>query len=242
MKIFGLILVRADSKRLPNKCFLNFGKVSVLEHIIKRCKYFKITPIICTSNKKVNSKILQVAKKNKVKYFVGSDQNKIKRMSDCVKKFKIKYFHTIDADDPFFCGIQIKNSMKILLKGYDVVFPSKISAEGGASVGFSINSSFLNKLSSKLRVNSKTEMMWKFFRLIENRSEATLQRQENEIKNIRLTLDYYEDYIFLKILRDQLGNLASRKKLYLFIKKNKFLASINFFRNEEWKINQNYLK
>ena len=242
MKIFGLILVRANSKRLPNKCFLNFGKISVLEHIIKRCKYFKITPIICTSNKKVNLKILQIAKKNKVKYFVGSDQNKIKRLSDCVKKFNIKYFHTIDADDPFFCGIEIRKSIKILLNGYDVVFPSKISSLGGASVGFSINSKFINELSSKIRSTQKTEMMWNFFKLIKNRRKITLQKQENEIKNDRLTLDYYEDYIFLKILRDQLGNYASRKKLYLFIKKNKFLASINYFRNKEWKINQNYLK
>ena len=182
MKIFGLILVRANSKRLPNKCYLSFGKVSVLEHIIKRCEYFKITPIICTSNKRENFKILKIAKKNKIKYFVGSDQNKIKRMSDCVKKFKVNFFHTIDADDPFFCGIQVKNSIKLLLKGHDVVFPTKISSEGGASVGFSINSSFLHKLNSKLGINSKTEMMWKFFKLIKSRSEIKRLIKSNGIK------------------------------------------------------------
>jgi len=242
MKIYGLILVRAGSKRLAHKCFLPFGKISMIEHIIKRCKYFKITPIICTSNKKANIKIIKLAKKMKIEHFIGSDQNKIKRLSDCVKKFKIKYFHTIDADDPFFCGIQIRKSIKLLLNGHDVVYPSKISSSGGASVGFSINSKFINELSSKIKFSQRTEMMWKFFPLIKKKSVVTLPKQENEITKVRLTLDFYEDYIFLNILRNKLGNLASRKKIYLFMKKNRILADINYFRNKEWKRNQNYLK
>ena len=55
---------------------------------------------------------------------------------------------------------------------------------------------------------------------------------------IRLTLDYYEDYIFLKIIRDFLGNNASRKNIYKLINKMPELAKINFFRNSEWKLNQ----
>jgi spore coat polysaccharide biosynthesis protein SpsF (cytidylyltransferase family) len=237
-KIYGLILVRAGSKRLPNKCFLDFGKISMIEHIITRCKKFRITPIVCTSDKKENIKIIKIAKKTKTKYFVGSNHNKIKRMSDCVKKFKIKYFHTIDADDPFFCGNQVKRSIKILLKGYDIVFPSKNSSLGGASVGFSINSDFLNKLNLKLKLNQKTEMMWKFFGLIKDRNTTTLPNQDYDMRNTRLTLDYYEDYIFLCILRKYLGNFASRKKIFLFLKKNKILKSINFFRNKDWQRKQ----
>ena len=38
-KISGIILVRSDSKRLPNKCFLDFGKVNILEHISLFLKY-----------------------------------------------------------------------------------------------------------------------------------------------------------------------------------------------------------
>ena len=81
-------------------------------------------------------------------------------------------------------------------------------------------------------------MIWKFFGLIKNRNVLTLPKQNYDIKNTRLTLDYYEDYIFLSILRKYLGNLASRKEIFLFLKKNKILTSINLFRNKEWQINQ----
>ena len=46
-KFVGLILVRSKSK-ISNKCFLKFGKMNILEHIIKRCKFYKIEPIVCT--------------------------------------------------------------------------------------------------------------------------------------------------------------------------------------------------
>ena len=52
MTIDGIILVRSSSSRLKNKCFLEFGDVNIIEHIIKRCKKSKIKPIICTTRSK----------------------------------------------------------------------------------------------------------------------------------------------------------------------------------------------
>ena len=101
-KIYGLISVRSNSKRLRKKCFLDFGGVNLLEHIILRCKYGGITPIVCTSNKDIDKKVIKVAKKLKVKFFKGPEKNKLLRWYLCCKKFKIKRFHTVDADDPFF--------------------------------------------------------------------------------------------------------------------------------------------
>ena len=57
--------------------------------------------------------------------------------------------------------------------------------------------------------------------------------------NARLTLDYPEDYIFLESIRLILGNLTSRKNIYNLLKKNPNLIKINYFRNKEWKNNQN---
>ena len=41
MTIDGIILVKSSSSRLKNKCFLEFGDVNIIEHIIKRCKKSK---------------------------------------------------------------------------------------------------------------------------------------------------------------------------------------------------------
>ena len=53
-----------------------------------------------------------------------------------------------------------------------------------------------------------------------------------------MTLDYYEDYIFLSVVRKLLGNNASRKNIYNLLKKMPEISKINFFRNSEWRINQ----
>ena len=238
MKINGIILVRSDSSRLKNKCYLKFGKINVIEHIIKRCKEFKITPIICTTTNKEDKKLINISKKNKCKFFAGSAINKILRISDCCKFYKIKSFHTIDADDPFFCGNEIKSSMELLKKGYDIIKPTKISASGGASVGFSVNSSIFHKISSKIKKNQDTEMMWKFFYKEKGLKIKILPKQKYEMINCRLTLDYYEDYIFLNTIRLILGNNASRKEIFNLIKHNPEICEINFFRNEQWKENQ----
>jgi spore coat polysaccharide biosynthesis protein SpsF (cytidylyltransferase family) len=237
-KLFGLILVRSKSSRLKKKCFLPFGEVNILEHIINRCRFYGITPIVCTSNHKEDDQIIKICKKSKTISFRGSLKNKILRISECCKKLNISEFHTIDADDPFFCGDQVKNSMLLLKRGYDIVKPTIISSNGGASVGFSIKSEVIIKLSKKIKKIENTEMMWFFFNKMSNLKIITLKPYNYEIKDVRLTLDYYEDYIFLSILRKMLGNLASRRDIYFFLKKNVELTKINFFRNFEWKKNQ----
>ena len=40
----AIITVRSESSRLPRKCFLPFGKMSVIEHIIKRTKHYNLEP------------------------------------------------------------------------------------------------------------------------------------------------------------------------------------------------------
>jgi len=237
-KISGIILVRSDSKRLPNKCFLDFGKVNILEHIIKRCLYYEITPIICTTSLKSDIKIVNLAKKLNVLYYCGSAKNKILRISNCCKKFNVEIFHTIDADDPFFCGKEVKRSMKCLTSlSFDIVEPTVVSSKGSGTVGYSVKSDAFHRLSKKIKINTDTEMMWNFFKKLVNIKIKRLSKSKFDC-NARLTLDYPEDYIFLESIRLLLGNLTSRKNICTLLKKNPNLTKINYFRNKEWKRNQ----
>ena len=79
--INGFVTVRSSSSRLPKKCFLDFFGISVLEHIILRCKFGGINPIICTTTNKRDDKIINVARKLNVKFFRGPENNKILRLS-----------------------------------------------------------------------------------------------------------------------------------------------------------------
>lgn len=237
-KNFGIILVRSESKRLPNKCFLDFGKSNVLEHIINRCKYYKIIPIVCTTSLKSDDKIIKLSKKLNVGFYRGHSRNKIFRISNCCKKFKLKTFHTIDADDPFFCGYEVRRSMNYLNSfSLDIVKPTTISSKGSGLVGYSAKADIFHRLSKKIKINSDTEMMWNYFKKLKNIKTKRLPKSKIDC-DARLTLDYVEDYIFLESIRLLLGNLTSRKKICNLLKKNPDIKKINYFRNKDWKNNQ----
>jgi|TARA_B110000114_G_scaffold109110_1_gene114561 spore coat polysaccharide biosynthesis protein SpsF len=246
VKYFGLITVRSDSTRLKKKCLLKFGKVNVLEHIIMRALKSKIVPIVCTTTNKSDSILEKISKKYKVKCFRGSVKNKIKRWHDCAKKNKINFFHTIDADDPFFDPLAIKKSLLECKSNNDIIFPSRVSRSGGASEGYSFSFgaiSKLNHLVKQLRKNhnsTDTEMIEKFidYKIF---TTKTLEGSKYELKKARLTLDYQEDYKMLTEIRDSCGNFASRKKINNFLKKNKDILKINFFRNICWEKRQKKL-
>ncbi|MBF0205432.1 MAG: hypothetical protein HQK53_00950, partial [Oligoflexia bacterium] len=125
--IFGFITVRSTSTRLPGKCFLPFGEVNVLTHVIRRTRHFNIKPIVCTSVDPADDKIAQIAKNESVQIYRGPLNNKLRRWANCALQFNIKSFHTIDADDPFFDGEEIKKSIYILnTESLDMVYPSEL--------------------------------------------------------------------------------------------------------------------
>jgi spore coat polysaccharide biosynthesis protein SpsF (cytidylyltransferase family) len=59
---------------------------------------------------------------------------------------------------------------------------------------------------------------------------------------MRLTLDYYEDFILIKMLHKKFGSLVQRKVVEDYLANNLDLLKINIFRNVEFKIRQNNQK
>ena len=236
IKVYGFITVRTSSTRLPKKCLLPLGKGNVLEHVIMRCLSYNIQPVVCTSIDKSDDIIEEISKKLKVKCFRGSLINKLKRWSDCANYYNIKVFHTVDADDPFFDGDEMILSMKKLRNGnYDVVSPTISSSNGGASVGYSLTSRIVFEAIKKTNNTTDTEMMWYFLEKLNNVKIYNLEETNNRPNNIRLTLDYEEDYLLIKIIKQILGDNLSRENIDNLFHNNPDLYKINWFRNVEWK-------
>ena len=65
--LYLLLFIRLNSKRLKNKGFIKIGKLKVIEIIIERClkSVSKKNIIITTTNKKIDDKISNFAKKKK---------------------------------------------------------------------------------------------------------------------------------------------------------------------------------
>jgi spore coat polysaccharide biosynthesis protein SpsF len=243
----GLITVRTQSSRLNRKCLLKLDKKkTVIEHVVLRSLNSGITPIICTTNKKSDKILIEIANKLKVNFFCGSEKNKIKRWYDCCMFYKLNNFHTIDADDLYFDPLSVKKSLRILKKiNYDIIHPSIASRIGGASEGYSFSKKGITRLYNSLndykfkKINTfDTEMIDEFVKKA-NLKEHKLKGQNYEIKkNIRLTLDYLEDFKLFKIIYKKFGTYEKRKKINLFLKKNKKYLQINFFKNKLWDLNQ----
>ena len=236
-EIPGFITVRSSSKRLPRKCFLPFGdKENVLTHVVNRSKYFGIDAIICTSSHALDDEIEEIANKMEVKIYRGSLKNKLKRWADCANYFGINAFHTIDADDPFFDVNLVRKSMKLLEeRELDCVCPTRASSNGNASVGYSLTSKLVNKSIEGLSEDDDTEMIWYFLEKIKNIKMEELVDDTDFQQQLRLTLDYEEDYWLLSFLKRLFGTYASREEINNLFAKNPDLAKINLFRNDEWK-------
>ena len=98
---------------MKEKCLLSFGENRIIEHIIERAKYKSISPVICTTNEKSDDIICQIAKK--IFLLQGSTINKLDRWLKCAEKFGFESFTTIDADDPFFCPVEVVRSYEFLI-------------------------------------------------------------------------------------------------------------------------------
>jgi len=232
----GFITVRTSSTRLPNKCLLPLGDETVISHVAKRAVAYGIEPIICTSTDKSDDILEEISKELGVKCFRGSLVNKLKRWSDCAEHFNVNSFHTIDADDPFFDGSEMIDSLNFLKSGnYDVVCPTKSSSSGSASVGYSLTSDVIRKALVNIDDNADTEMMWFYLEKLNGIRMTILPESRPQISDIRLTLDYEEDYWLLASIARILGNSASRDAVNQLFLNNPDLAKVNFFRNEEWK-------
>ena len=239
VKVTGFITVRTSSTRLPKKCLLPFGESTVLNHIVRRAVLYDIDPIVCTSTSKEDDVIEEIANKEGVKCYRGSLDNKLQRWLDCAIHYDVDMFHTIDADDPFFDGDEMKSSMRMLQEEkLDMVEPTETSSAGSASVGYSLTTDIVKKTCNGLDKDTDTEMMWYYIEKVPDLKTKRLPVTRENITKMRLTLDYEEDYWLIESVRKILGNLASRDEVDQLFLSNPDMYKINWFRNDEWKSRQ----
>ena len=101
----------------------------------------------------------------------------------------------------------------------------------------------MNKVALEYNNNNlDTEMAVYYFDNIKNSRKTVIQDPIYSIKideNIpRLTLDYFEDYIFLNFLELSVNNNYDRSLIEEFISANKKIVSININLNKVWKESQ----
>ena len=204
------ITVRTASTRLHAKWSLKLGDCNVLEHVIRRCLVFGFAPIVCTPQEH-DGKLAAIARNEDVDYFPGDNEPK-RRWLQCADHFDIYSFHALDCDDPYFDPLEIERSFSYLQDlNLHCVLQTKSSEKHALG---------MMGISMSLRPGET----------------RNLPERRVEESQIRLTLDYPEDYWLLSTIARFAPIDASREDIEDVCRLS--LTEINFFRDKEWKERQ----
>tara|TARA_R100001015_G_C4583174_1_gene139402 strand:+ start:117 stop:875 length:759 start_codon:yes stop_codon:yes gene_type:complete len=236
------ISVRVDSTRLPNKAILKVYDTPSIEILIHNLKNSKSADniILCTTENPSDDILCEIAKRNNIKFFRGSSEDKLLRWKGACEKYKVDFFVNVDGDDLFFdYGLA-----DLVFKQYEKNQFDFIDGRGLYNDVYGISAHAINTVCGHKK-NTDTEFIKLYFDKIEHLIDSTKIKDVPEKyhkKNIRMTLDYDDDLqFFSEVVKyfKQKKEEMSFENILCFLSDNPSVVQINWHREENWKNNQN---
>jgi spore coat polysaccharide biosynthesis protein SpsF len=210
--IGAIIQARSTSTRLPRKVLkpLPFNSnITVLEQVIRRVKKSNFVDKIIIATTKNDKEIVEIAKKENVKYFIGDEKDVLSRYYFASKENNLDIVVRITSDCPCIDYELIDKTIEKFLKekvdyisntiegklprGLDVeVFTFKALEEAY----FNAKDGFEREHVTPYIYNNKDKFKNSFLKIPDKLSAP----------NIRITLDTKEDYALLCVVFDELYN------------------------------------
>lgn len=196
----AIIQARTTSLRLPKKIFRKIGDYSLIDLLVKRLSLStKLDEVvIATSDDKSDDSIEKYCLDNNIKFFRGNLNDVLSRFYECALTMNINNIVRVTADDPFKDPKVIDHAIQLFeCNNYDYLsntiiptFPEGIDIE-------IFKFEALKKAYQEARLDSDrmhvTPYIWK------NSDIFSIHNFENNnnFSNIRLTVDYEEDLVYL---------------------------------------------
>jgi len=237
------LTVRTNSTRLPQKALLKLNNgITTIEYLINRLKTCKIdcNIILCTSINRGDDILEQIAIKNDILCFRGSEKDKLCRWYDAAIFYNVKKIVTVDGDDLFVETSLIDKAFEqISNKDIDFIKGDHTGLVCGAFT-YAFTFDALERVIN-LKGDDDTEMFWVYFT---ETGIFKIEELENVPKafyrnDIRMTLDYEEDMDFFNaVIEKGNGSNLDLFKIIEIVDNNPDIKNINLFRQNEWKVNQ----
>lgn len=242
MKIVATIEARLNSTRLPNKHLYKIRNKTIIEILIQRLKKIKNISkiIISTTTNKIDKQLVQIAKKNGIGFFQGSEENVLQRVVKSAKKYKADAILQVSGDCPLIDysladhHIEMFKVNKVdIATQYWKSFPRGISAP-------IIKLTALEKSLKNYKNNDDLEHVTNY--IFENQGKFKilylLAPESYYCPELELLLDEYEDFKFLKKITKY--DKYNKLKTYDFIKifKQKKVIRKNKIKRKNKKINK----
>ena len=236
------ISVRNSSTRLPNKAILDLCGKPTIQHLIESMMNSRSADkiILCTSDRKEDDVLCNIASCCGIEYFRGSLDDKLVRWRDACKEYEVDFFVNVDGDDLFF-DVDLADIVIDQYKNNPCDF---IDGHGLYNDVYGIKATALNKV-CEIKDSDSTE----YIRLYFTETGIFQTRKIKDIptkyikRNIRMTLDYPEDFEFFKRVIEGVSlEPLTFDNILKFIYNYPETSCINFFLEEDWKINQEKIK
>ena len=209
-----IIQARMGSSRLPGKVLKKINKKPLLAYQIDRVKLSKKYDnlVVASTNLEKDKPIVDFCKKNNINYFLGSENNVLKRFYDCAVFYKANTIIRLTADCPLVDPkvidkvITLYENEKVDYAANTIPPKTRKWPDGSDVEVFSFTAlhlAFKNAVSIEDKEHV-TFYIWK--------NKKFKLAQLNNIENwseYRYTVDYLEDYEVVK----KIFNLISKKKL-----------------------------
>ena len=224
------ITVRMKSVRLPNKALLKIKGKPVIEHLIDRLKLAKLSDLIvlCTSTHPDDAILIDVARKNHIEHFRGSEDDKLDRYLNSAQKYGLDFIIVTEGDNIFYEPSIIDSIIRLYQRTKADYIAYRGLPLGTSPHGISFKS--LQRV-CQIKDTIHTEAFGAYF------TDTGLFKVEylnvgKELRHpeIRLTLDYPEDYELFKEIFGRLyqsGKFFSLRDIISLLRSNPQLMDIN---------------
>lgn len=241
MKLSAITQARIGSTRLPEKVMRLLLNKPVLWHVVNRVSRAKLVEelIVATTTDAEDDVIEDFCRKNEILVFRGAEDDVLDRYYRCAREYGIEHIVRITSDCPLHDPNVIDLVAEEYLKGnYDYVSNT-------------LEYTFPDGLDVEIFSFAVLEKAWQNAKLPSEREHVTPYITNNKKfrkKNVcskhkypvhRLTLDYEQDYQFIKRIYDGMGkDMFYLDDVVEYVIANPELLKIN----QHFQINEGYLK
>ena len=229
--IVCIVQARTQSTRFPKKILENIRNLSLIEILILRLKKAKkINKIVIASTNKKSDNILEkIAKKKKINFFRGPNDDVLKRYYLCAKKFNADIVIRITSDCPLIDTRLLDRMIKKFSEFKNVDYFSntiKRTFPDGLDIEiFTFNA--LKKANKNCKNKKQREHVTQYFLNNKFFNIKNLEHKKN-LSQLRWTLDEREDLNFIKkIFLNFKSIYFSYEEVLKLLKKKPYLNKIN---------------
>lgn len=197
MKIGLLITARLKSSRLPFKLIKELNGYNIIEHVIHRCKkiYGADEIVLCTSTNSQDKPLVDIALKNDIYYYLGSEEDVLQRLLDASLFFGYDYILSITGENPLFSTEYTEQLINLIKKEKPDFAIIEGLPIGCAVYGLNVNAL---KTVCKIKQEIDTEIWGPLFNKPEIFNIKTITVGDFfKRPNLRLTNDYPEDFMLM---------------------------------------------